>query len=89
MIFFHGASTIVVTNNPKGIGYEILLNIYAEKFYGILNDCKSSEISRTFQSILTHYNSDVVWMISILSLTFSSPISFKGLYGPFQSNKIK
>ena len=45
-------------------------------FHWILIDCKSSQVSRTFLSILAVLNSAVVWMVSNRPPTFKSSSPF-------------
>ena len=49
-------------------------------FHWSQSDSKSTQISRTLLSILADFNSDVVWMVSVLLLIFGSPfLTFEGL----------
>ena len=51
-------------------------------FHWSLGDSKSSQVSRTFHSILTNLNNDVVWMISAhlpISNSSSPLVSFRGI----------
>ena len=53
-------------------------------FQSSLSNSKSPQFSRTLLSILVNINSAVVYMVSILSLIFCSPILFPGIWGPFK-----